>query len=274
MPFWTEARGKMMSTLRINQGPGSAGSALKMAVAVLVVGCCVQACANPGTKSAAELNEMPSAESIVKRYVEAVGGREALLNLNTRVSEVRVVTHLEWDHPDKHASIHEVDTLSVYGTSAGEFLIVTRTQDGTMLEGCDGDEEWKVDPSDVVTVVEPRSARYRWLIDPQFPLNLMHYFPNMKVLGTDTWGTDLGGKDRVFVVTVDGDESHSLGFDVETGLLTRLGYNCEIRDYRRVDGVLMPMEVAYSRKGGSSTYYVDTIEHNTKLDPVMFSLAK
>jgi len=245
-----------------------------MVLALLAVGCCVQACANPGIEGAGELNEMPSAESIVKRYVEAVGGREALLGLGSRVSEVRVVTHLEWDHPDNHAGIHEVDTLSVFSTSSGEFLIVTRTQKGTMLEGCDGAEQWKIDLSGVVFQGEEKRARDRWLTDPQFPLNLMRYFPDMKVLGADVWGNDLGGEDRVFVIDIDGDESHRLGFDVETGLLTRMGYNREVRDYREVDGVLMPMQVAISRKGGSSTYFVDSVEHNTRIDPTTFSLAK
>ena len=75
-------------------------------------------------------------------------------------------------------------------------------------------------------------------------------------------------------VDIDGDESHRLGFDVETGLLTRLGYNRELRDYEKVDGVLVPRRVAISRKGGSSTYYLDSIAHNTTLDRAIFSLAK
>jgi hypothetical protein len=96
----------------------------------------------------------------------------------------------------------------------------------------------------------------------------------MEVIGFDTWGTDLGGSDHIIVVAVDDDESHHLGFDVETGLLVRMGYNREVRDYRQVDGVLMPMEVAYSRKGGSSTFYVDSATHNDKIDRTVFSLAK
>ena len=268
------ARGEIMSALRRTPGSGSTGSVLKMVLALLAVGCGVQACANPGIEGAGELNEMPSAESIVKRYVEAVGGREALLNLGTRVADVRVVTHLEWDHPDNHVTIHEVDTLSVYGTSSGEFLIVTRGQDGTTLEGSDGGEQWRIDPNNVVSDVESSGTHHRWMTDPQFPLKLLHYFPDMKVLGTDVWGTDFGGRDRIFVVETDGDESHRLGFDVETGLLTRMGYNCEIRDYRGVDGVLMPMQVAFSRKGGNSTYFLESVEHNVKMDPTMFSLAK
>jgi hypothetical protein len=97
------------------------------------------ATANPGPADAGEFAELPSIESLLERYVEAVGGREAILALRTRVALMHIVTDLEWDPP-----IYEVDTLSVYGTSSGEFLVVTRTPRGVMMEGCDGDEEWKV----------------------------------------------------------------------------------------------------------------------------------
>jgi hypothetical protein len=40
------------------------------------------------------------------------------------------------------------------------------------------------------------------------------------------------------------------------------------------DGVLMPMRVAVSRKGGSTTFLVDTVEHNTGVDRTVFSLAE
>ena len=226
--------------------------------------CVSEACANPGVAHADEAAELPSVESLLKRYVEAVGGREAILALRTRVASMRIITDLEWDPP-----IYEVDTLSVYGTSSGEFLVITRTPRGMMLEGCDGEEEWKIDLAGTVFNFHAKDARDRWMTDPQFPLKLRHYFPHMEVVGMDVWGGDM-----VFVVETDGKELHRLGFDVNTGLLTRLGYNRELRDYEEVDGVMMPHRVAYSRKGGSSTFVVDSVAHNTEIDRALFSLAK
>ena len=256
-----------MSALRRSPGLVSCHSVL-LAVLIVLLGVLpfgvTRASANPGISDAGEVDELPSVESLLKRYVEAAGGREALLELRTRVASMHIVTDLEWDPP-----IHEIDTLSVYGTSSGEFLVITRTPRGMMLEGCDGDEEWKVDLAGAVFNFVAADARDRWMTDPQFPLKMRHYFPDMEVVGLDVWGGD-----TVFVVETDGEELHRLGFDVETGLLTRLGYNRELRDYEVVDGVTMPHRIVYSRKGGSSTFILDSIAHNMAIDRNLFSLAK
>ena len=242
---------------------GGRGALTFLAVALLAI-LPAAALANPGIADGEEFDELPSIESLLKRYVEAVGGREAILALRTRVASMHIVTDLKRDPP-----IYEVDTLSVYGTSSGEFLVVTRTPGGVMLEGCDGDEEWKIDLPGTVFNFHAKDSRDRWMTDPQFPLKMRHYFPHMAVVGLDVWGGDM-----VFVVETDGEELHRLGFDVDTGLLIRLGYNRELRDYREVDGVTMPHRVVYSRKGGSSTFVLDSVVHNTAIDRTLFSLAK
>lgn len=251
-----------------NTGPTCLRSALPAVLAAMLLTVVplgvTAALANPGIADAEEFDELPSIESLLKRYVEAVGGREAILALRTRVASMHIVTDLKRDPP-----IYEVDTLSVYGTSSGEFLVVTRTPGGVMLEGCDGDEEWKIDLPGTFFNFHAKDSRDRWMTDPQFPLKMLHYFPHMEVVGLDLWGGDM-----VFVVETDGEELHRLGFDVDTGLLSRLGYNRELRDYREVDGVTMPHRVVYSRKGGSSTFVLDSVVHNTVIDRTLFSLAK
>jgi len=254
-----------MSVPRRDSGSVSCHSVLlAVLVALLLALLPAAALANPGIADADEARELPSLDSILKRYVEAVGGREVILELRTRVASMHIVTDLKWDPP-----VYEVDTLSVYGTSSGEFLVVTRTARGVMLEGCDGNEEWKIDLDGTVFNFHAKGARDRWMTDPQFPLKMRQYFPDAEVLGVEVWGGD-----RVYVVDIDGDESHRLGFDVDTGLLSRLGYNRELRDYREVDGVMMPHRVVYSRKGGSSTFVLDSIAHNAPIDRTLFSLAK
>jgi len=242
---------------------GGRGALVLLLVALLAL-LPAAALANPGVWDSDDAGELPSIESLLNRYVEAAGGREAILALRTRVASMHIVTDLEWDPP-----IYEVDTLSVYGTSSGKFLVVTRTPAGVMLEGCDGDEGWKIDLAGAVFNFVAADARDRWMTDPQFPLKMRHYFPHMEVVGQEVWGGD-----AVFVVETDGEELHRLGFDVDTGLLSRLGYNRELSHYEEVDEVLMPHRVVYSRKGGSSTFIVDSVVHNATIDRNIFSLAK
>jgi hypothetical protein len=208
---------------------------------------------------------LPSLEGVIARYVRAVGGAEAVAGLRTRAAEMRCVTDL----PSRTPPVYEVDSLSVHSVSSGEFLIVHSTERGVMMEGFDGDERWKMDFDGSVLSYHAYGDRDRWMTDPQFPIRLTFYFPDMRLLGVDYWD---GGP--LYIVDIDGDESHRLGFDVGTGLLVRLGYHREFKDYREVDGVLIPHEVVYGRKGGSSTFFIDSIQHNVPVDRAMFSMAK
>lgn len=208
---------------------------------------------------------LPTLEALLTRYVLAVGGPEAIRSLETRVATLRCVTDL----PSRTPPVHEVDTLSVWSRSTGEFLVVWHTPRGARIEGFDGGELWKIESGSVRTSDNWWGPRDMWLVDPRFPLRLAELFPEMRLVGTEVVGTE-----TLFLVDIDGDESHRLGFDVDTGLLTRLGYNRELRDYAEVDGVLMPMRVVESRKGGSSTFIFDSVRHNEEVPSHIFSLAK
>ncbi len=63
-----------------------------------------------------------------------------------------------------------------------------------------------------------------------------------------------------------------LYFDAQTGLLLRVGLYEELHEYREVDGVLVPHRLVYSRKGGSTTLVVVTIEHNVSLPDERFAV--
>lgn len=58
---------------------------------------------------------------------------------------------------------------------------------------------------------------------------------------------------------------------VDTGLLVRIGYYWELKEYRKVDGVKLPFRVALSRKGGSSTYEFYLVKHNLPVEDVLFT---
>jgi hypothetical protein len=206
--------------------------------------------------------EAPTLDEVLESYVEATGGADAISRIDSRVVQARVVTDLPtWDPP-----VHEVDTLTVYSEASGRYLIVHSTPRGTVLEGCDGTTTWKRDVDGKVIDVGVMGGRDAWLVDPQFAERLREHFPDMEYLGKAM----LAGR-PVHVVDIDDDHSHRLYFDAETGLLSRLGYNRTIFRYAEVDGVKVPFEVEHSRKGGSSTFVLDSVIHNVPLDERLFS---
>ncbi len=204
---------------------------------------------------------LPTLEQILERYIQAVGGCEAFEELVTRVTRARVVTDLPtWDPP-----VYEVDTLIVYVKTPNKYVVIQRTPRGTIVEGFDGETAWKQDIQGKTFDLGLWNKRSKWLVDLHYPLLLMDYFPDM----TFRCKGVLEGR-PVYVVDTDDDRAHALYFDVETGLLLRLGFHHEIYDYREIDGVKIPFRIVYSRKGGSSTFILNSVEHNIPINDSLF----
>jgi hypothetical protein len=204
---------------------------------------------------------LPTLQEILDRHIEAVGGRDAIAKLTTRVMTGRLVTDL----PTRQPPVHEANGFWIYAKAPGKYLVIQQSAFGTRREGYDGETCWSRAGAEVALDAH-YDRRFAWLVDPQNALRMREYFPDMNVTGTAT----LDGR-LLYRVDIDDDPSHTLHFDVETGLLTRLGYNRELHDYREVDGVLVPFSMAISRKGGSSTYVFDEIEHNVPIEDARFA---
>ncbi len=203
---------------------------------------------------------LPSVEEILARHLEAVGGRDRIERCTTRVMVGRFVTDLPtWSPP-----VHEESLVELRAVAGRGFLLTVHTAAGVRWSGYDGHVSWSADENGI-TRQDRRDTRFTWLVDPQNAIHFRMLFPRMTLRGTRR----LAGR-RVYVVDIDDDRSHALHFDVESGLLVRLGYNREVGDYRAVDGVLVPFRVSESRKGGSSTYLFERIRHNVAVDPRQF----
>lgn len=204
---------------------------------------------------------LPSLEEVLQRYVDAVGGREAVARLTSRVMTGRLVTDL----PSRQPPVHESNRFSIFAKTPRRYLVVQQSASGTVSDGYDGETCWSATRADVK--LDARCDRsFAWFVDPQSALRLREYFPEAKLNGVTT----LEGR-STYRVDIDDDSSHALYFDAETGLLVRLGIFAELSDYREVGGVLVPFRLAISRKGGSSTYVFENIEHNALLADTRFA---
>ncbi len=228
-------------------------------LATLAIHCLAMGTAAPGWET--KQDAVPTLEEVVEGYIEAVGGREAIERLTTRVVTGRLVTDL----PTRRPPVYEVNDFVIYSKVPGKYLYVQGSARGTHRDGCDGPFcwRWAGGETELDAHYDPRFA---WFIDPQNATRMWDYFPDMRMRGVGT----LEGR-SVYLVDTDDDVSHALYFDARTGLLVRLGYNREVDDYREVDGVLVPFSMAISRKGGSSTYIIEEIQHNVPIDDSEFT---
>jgi hypothetical protein len=217
----------------------------------------------PAPRWDAEQDTLPTLEEVLERYVEAVGGREAIERLTTRVMTGRLVTDLPAEKPPFYESVGFV----IYAKLPGKYLVEYELSDSsTHRDGYDGRTCWRRPVSGEVELDAHYDRRFAWLIDPRNALRMWDYFPDMKLQGVTT----VEGR-PAYQVAIDDDVSHTLHFDAETGLLVWLGYNRYLTDYREVDGVLFPFRLEYSRKGGSSTFVIDSVEHNVPIDDAKFA---
>lgn len=210
------------------------------------------------------IDTLPTATEVVQRYIEALGGRAAIESLTTRVCIGRIIQDLSWATPP-----YEVIPFAAYAAIPGRVLIVEHKTDGTRCEGSEGEVTWVQDATGVTLKDEPFHSKTAWLVDPQNALRMGEYFPDLEVVSEraidDRW---------VYVVESSKlDPTHyALSFDVETGLLVGIGYYWYLRDYREVDGVKFPHHVMMSRKGGSTTFVFDLVDHNLPLEETLFSV--
>lgn len=207
---------------------------------------------------------LPTVDQVLERYIEAVGGREVLEKLRTCISVGRQVDDRPYRGPV------EVIPLAAYSKTPDKWLMALDYSEGARLEAFDGKIGWRHDADGVARDDDLGRSKVAWLLNPQGPLRIRDYFGQMVLTGRV-----LIGERSAYVVETARETTHySLCFDAETGLLIRIGYYWHLEDYRDVDGVKLPFRVVRGRKGGSTSYVFDKIEHNGEVDDARFAMPR
>ncbi len=216
-----------------------------------------------GENDAAQ-DSTPELSSVIERYIEALGGREAIEKLETRRCSGWLVTDL----PSNTPPVLEKLEMETYSALPDKWLLVGRDSSGTLKNGFDGEAGWDQNLDTVKPDPRMERGKLAFIINPHGPLRIEDYFHDMKVTGTAEWD----GR-RCYAVESDRKaSSYTLYFDAETGLLRQIGYHWFLRDYREVDGIMFPFEIEVSRKGGSTTYYFEEVEQNVPIDSGLFAM--
>jgi hypothetical protein len=199
-----------------------------------------------------EQSEQPTVESVLNRYIDALGGREAVESQTGREYTGKQITDLNSEHHQIYQSL----PMEAYASAPMNYEVQVWSDDGGYREGYDGTSGWVKDKCGVKANNEVGLSKQAFLLNPHGPLHVESYFPGLSFAGEST----IDGE-KVYALQPESrpPAHYTLYFSAESGLLVRIGYYWSIDDYREVDGVLVPHKITASRKGGSVVYELATV---------------
>jgi hypothetical protein len=237
----------------------------------LTLACCLLAFEQAAVKAT-----LPTAKEIVERYDQALGGREAILRHAS--STMRGTTEV-------HQESGAITLPFVYFASAPYRRVEKITLPngaGEVMNGFDGETAWGFHPrsgAQVFTGNERESIKRD--ADFYYPLNELSWFKSMETVGIE----DFEGRPCYRLHGINNwDKSNDHFYDRETGLLAGYEFNSDLgptheifSDYKKVDGVLVPMKQVVKVKTKDSDWTVvqvlnfESVTFND-VDPAVFAL--
>ncbi|HKY05440.1 MAG TPA: hypothetical protein VJQ56_11145 [Blastocatellia bacterium] len=215
---------------------------------------------------------LPTVDQILEKYVKAVGGREAITKLSTRVVKAR----------------QEITTMGLEADVEGYqkapnklLVVVTIPGHGTSSEGYDGTTGWSHDP---MTGLRRKGgaelARMKREYDLYKDINLKQHYPKMVVNGR----AEVAGRQAYEVEATPAEgAANKMYFDAETGLLirqdgvletpeVRLPVEYYFEDYREVDGVKIPFTTRLVNSSFTTVIKLKEVKHNVPVDDAKFQV--
>ena len=219
----------------------------------------------------AAAQQLPPAKQVVDRYVEAIGGREAILRQKSRTIETEMAM------PAMGMS------MTVKTVMAAPNRMVTTAEmpgAGALRSGYDGSVGWQVNPMTGPSLMSGAELEQNVLMaDFHSALNYDKLYRSMET----TERTELNGRPcyKVKLTTASGRESWQC-FDTETGLMVATGGKQEsqmgsievtslLSDYKDFDGVKMATRSTAKMMGQDMTVTVKSVSH-APVDASAFAL--
>jgi photosynthetic reaction center cytochrome c subunit len=224
----------------------------------------------PASSEAAAAEKPPTADQVLARYLEALGGAAALDKVKTRALKGTFL-------------VSNGATLGyeLYQSAPNKVLAVLTTPQGVIERAFDGSVAWEKSPKGVRDMIDEESFYLKRYPDLFKDIKLKDQFSRLSFSGKEK----LDERD-VYVLrgTSAGNVRERLYFDVQTGLLVRrvtvigtaignIPEQVDFVDYRDVDGLKMPFTIRIS---SIDPYYTSTrkfteIKLNVPVDEKRFS---
>jgi photosynthetic reaction center cytochrome c subunit len=218
-----------------------------------------------------DLASLPQPAAIVAKYVEALGGPDALRKINTRVV---TGTATFFGHPTP---------VEIYAKAPDMRATVIKTPRGEGRTIYDGHEGWAAmapRPPHPLEGSELDQASLQ--ADFYFPLDIQKTFPSLR----ERPPQKVGDQEAYVVLGVrPGMPPVQFFFSKESGLLLRMVYftqtalgrlpqQTDYSDYREVEGVKVPFQWTVSQPEGQSTVQVAKVEQNVPVSDSEFAIPK
>lgn len=236
---------------------------------------CVMALAQGGAQKpssdAKPAGSMPTADQIIEKYVQAIGGKAAIEKQTSRVSKGT------FDLPAFGAS----GPVEVYEKAPNKTASVININGfGVVQEGYDGKVGWSQDPQSGLrekSGSELAAAR----LDAEFfkPIKVKQLYPKIVVKGKDK----VADKEVYVLEATPVDSSvETWYFDTQTGFMVRQDSEREgpqgkqaiqvyLDDYREVDGIKLPFKLHQVTPQFSIDIKIEEVKHNVPIDDAKFT---
>ena len=220
------------------------------------------------------VSQVPSADDILNRYIQAIGGGQRLAALTSYTGTGRY---------EGFDSYHGKVAVDVYAKATGERTVIAHTQNGDSVTTYDGHNAWIMGPDKPVSVLqlEPGGDLDGVKLDSTlaFPGGLKQALTNWRT-GFPT--TTIDDRPVQVVQALAGGSRVKFFFDKETGLLSRVvrysktiigpvPIQIDYSDYREVAGVKIPFQWRLTWTDGQSMYSLDDVKPNAAIDPAKFA---
>jgi hypothetical protein len=222
----------------------------------------------PETGTAKTAVSEPTVDQILEKYVQALGGREALEKITSRVTKGTL------EAPDLKGEIE------IYAKAPNKLLIVQDVEGiGVSRDGYDGQAAWAENPMFGVREKSgPELAAVAISSDFHAPLKIKQHYSKLEVKGKEK----IGDREAwIIQATSAGGTPLKMYYDTQTGLHVRTEAEMEslggkisvqttLEDYRDVDGVKLPFTTSQETPMSKAVIRVIEVKSNVTIDDARF----
>jgi photosynthetic reaction center cytochrome c subunit len=211
---------------------------------------------------------VPSAEQLLEKYVEALGGPQAVAKVTSFVGKGTVDIE------------GQKSPIEVYVQAPGLRAVIMHLPDGDSAETYDGHSGWIIAPGEPVRAMG-RSALDGAKMDADlgFAVHVQQHFPPLRVGFRTTIG-ERGA--NVVMGSNEGKLPVKLYFDERSGLLARLvryiespvgrdPVQIDYEEYRDVGGLKVPFRWSVAQLSRRYTIQLDQVQQNVPIDHATFA---